>query len=564
MVIEILLVISILLFLLYLTGWLSRRRILRQIEQLEKWKNHIENRPVADELGRIKRLKMAGETEIHFEKWKRDWDEIITQALPDVEEMLLDVEDYANRFRFIAANKLLEEVKEQLSDIESALDTIISEVDYLVDSEEQNRKKMTVVHEQLQDLKRLLQKHSIDLGISYAVWHDLYQQASEWYNQFQDAQQNGNYLQAQELLNRIEEACERLYEAIDECPTLIKVIEHEIPQSLKEVAAAIEEMEQKGYAVSQTGVEEQLERLKKLKAEAVTYMQNGQIKEMKEWKAHIEQEIEAIYQLLEQEVINKQFVERHVTELDEIHHQLSERFKALKKTVADFKAAYSWDQELEEAYQGLDQQFKAAQRLVDSISAISEPSKHYSQVKPDLDRYLQLHDQLLSGIEQMDNQIQACRRDELAAKEECHNLKRQLSKVRSKLRKSNLPGLPGHVQSGLAMAEEAVAEINSSLESVPLDMHRVQHQLEQAEKQVQSIAQVAETVMEMAAKAEIYIQYANRYRNRDEEIRAILEDAERAFRNWEYQEALELAEEALNRADKNWRNAVVIDENNPY
>lgn len=564
MVIEILLVISILLFLLYLTGWLSRRRILRQIEQLEKWKNHIENRPVADELGRIKRLKMAGETEIHFEKWKRDWDEIITQALPDVEEMLLDVEDYANRFRFIAANKLLEEVQEQLSDIESALDTIISEVDYLVDSEEQNRKKMTVVHEQLQDLKRLLQKHSIDLGISYAVWHDLYQQASEWYNQFQDAQQNGNYLQAQELLNRIEEACERLYEAIDECPTLIKVIEHEIPQSLKEVAAAIEEMEQKGYAVSQTGVEEQLERLKKLKAEAVTYMQNGQIKEMKEWKAHIEQEIEAIYQLLEQEVINKQFVERHVTELDEIHHQLSERFKALKKTVADFKAAYSWDQELEEAYQGLDQQFKAAQRLVDSISAISEPSKHYSQVKPDLDRYLQLHDQLLSGIEQMDNQIQACRRDELAAKEECHNLKRQLSKVRSKLRKSNLPGLPGHVQSGLAMAEEAVAELNSSLESVPLDMHRVQHQLEQAEKQVQSIAQVAETVMEMAAKAEIYIQYANRYRNRDEEIRAILEDAERAFRNWEYQEALELAEEALNRADKNWRNAVVIDENNPY
>lgn len=564
MVIEILLVISILLFLLYLTGWLSRRRIFRQIEQLEKWKNHIENRPVADELGRIKRLKMAGETEIHFEKWKRDWDEIITQALPDVEEMLLDVEDYANRFRFIAANKLLEEVQEQLGAIESALDTIISEVDYLVDSEEQNRKKMTVVHEQLQDLKRLLQKHSIDLGISYAVWHDLYQQASEWYNQFQDAQQNGNYLQAQELLNRIEEACERLYEAIDECPTLIKVIEHEIPQSLKEVAAAIEEMEQKGYAVSQTGVEEQLERLKKLKAEAVTYMQNGQIKEMKEWKAHVEQEIEAIYQLLEQEVINKQFVERHVTELDEIHHQLSERFKALKKTVADFKAAYSWDQELEEAYQGLDQQFKAAQRLVDSISAISEPSKHYSQVKPDLDRYLQLHDQLLSGIEQMDNQIQACRRDELAAKEECHNLKRQLSKVRSKLRKSNLPGLPGHVQSGLAMAEEAVAELNSSLESVPLDMHRVQHQLEQAEKQVQSIAQVAETVMEMAAKAEIYIQYANRYRNRDEEIRAILEDAERAFRNWEYQEALELAEEALNRADKNWRNAVVIDENNPY
>src|SRR5690606_11838511 len=92
-----------------------------------------------------------------------------------------------------------------------------------------------------------------------------------------------------------------------------------------------------------------------------------------------------------------------------------------------------------------------------------------------------------------------------------------------------------------------------ALEQTPLDMHRVKHQLTEAKTQVQSIRQVAETVIELAQKAELYIQYGNRFRNHDEEVKAILEDAEQAFRDWQYREALELAEEALDRADKNWR-----------
>lgn len=552
--IDILLVLLILVLFLYIAGWIYRRRIFRKIDQLEKWKMAIDQRPIADEISRIKGLKMAGETERHFEKWKRQWDEIVTKSLPDVEELLLDIEDYANSFRFIMCNKLLEAAQERLESIEASLDNILAEVNQLVQSEEQNRKKMTVVHEQLQELKRLLPRHTVDLGISYPVWLDYYQQAEEWYRQFQEAQQNGNYLQAQDLLGKIEEKCRRLYEAIEVCPALNKALEHDLPRKLQEAEMAIKEMRQKGYAIEATGVKERLAELYKFRQEALSHMQSGDLEAVQTWKGKVEEGLEEIYLRLEKEVENKKFVERQLNKLEESSQQLTEAFLELKKQVADFKLAYFWDQDWETKYGRLEEEYKTAQKIAEWLKQTDYKSAGvYAEVKPELDRYLEMSDKLMEGMAQLAEEIHHFRQDELEAKKVLQQLKKDLSKAKSELRKSNLPGLPDHVQSGLALAEEALQELKNALEQKPLDMHRVKHQLAQAKAQVQSIRQVAETVIDLARKAELYIQYANRFRNQDEQVRAILEDAEKAFRDWQYREALELAEEALDRADKNWR-----------
>lgn len=552
--IDILLVLLILLLFLYIAGWIYRRRIYRKIEQLDRWKIAIDQRPIAEELSRIKGLKMAGETERNFEKWKREWDDIVTKSLPDVEEILLDIEEYANSFRFIMCNKLIEAAQERLESIEAALDNILVEVNRLVESEEQNRKKMTVVHEQLQELKRLLHKHTMDLGISYPIWLNLYQQAEEWYHQFQEAQQNGNYLQAQDLLVKIEDHCRKLYEAIEVCPGLIKAIEHDIPRQLQEAETAIREMAQKGYAVGNTDVESRLAELHKIRQEAISHMQDGDLEGMKSWKAKMEEGLEEIYLLLEKEVENKKFVELELSGMEESSLELITAYQELKKEVANFKLAYFWDQDWEAKYTRLEQDYKTAQKLAEWLQQADYVSDGtYAKVKPELDRYLKLKEKLLDEMAQLADEIRIIRQDELEAKEVLQQLRRELSKAKSELRKSNLPGLPGHVQSGLALAEEALQELKSALEQTPLDMHRVKHQLTEAKTQVQSIRQVAETVIELAQKAELYIQYGNRFRNHDEEVKAILEDAEQAFRDWQYREALELAEEALDRADKNWR-----------
>ena len=51
-------------------------------------------------MSKIKHLKMTGETEEFFERWREEWDEIVTAHLPKVEELLYDAEENADKYRF--------------------------------------------------------------------------------------------------------------------------------------------------------------------------------------------------------------------------------------------------------------------------------------------------------------------------------------------------------------------------------------------------------------------------------------------------------------------------------
>lgn len=164
------------------------------------------------------------------------------------------------------------------------------------------------------------------------------------------------------------------------------------------------------------------------------------------------------------------------------------------------------------------------------------------------EKRLRLLDQMVT-FEQMINEL---REEELKVRDIASRLRQTIIKIKVSLRKSNLPGVPEHLEAGLNMAEEAVLELNEKLEALPLEMNRVQHHLKEVKNQMESVTQVAKSVIQQAIKAERYIQYGNRYR-RHPECGMILEEAEVSFRRLQYREAAELAEEALDLVDKRWR-----------
>src|SRR5699024_6834090 len=98
----ILLIITVFIVLL-----IFRKRIYDRVDALETWKIDVMNRNVASELTKLKELNLSGETQEKFEKWKARWEGIIAGELADVEELLYDAEESADRFLFPQANKTL-------------------------------------------------------------------------------------------------------------------------------------------------------------------------------------------------------------------------------------------------------------------------------------------------------------------------------------------------------------------------------------------------------------------------------------------------------------------------
>lgn len=538
-----------------------RRKITRQVDQLEAWKIEIENRPFSTQLARVKGLRLAGETETQFEKWKAEWEEILNTTLPEIEETLIDIEEEADRYCFIGCKKMLLAANGRLEEIESSLDNIVKEIDELTSNEKNNRDKVAKLHEQYQELKSSLHKNSLVLGISYPVWFEKFKTTTEWFDQYNRAQEGGDYLQAKDMLEAIESVFKQINEAIDLTPNLINQIEQEVPAQLKDVELAIQEMKEKGYQIEHTGVENRLKEVSTKKHEVVSYMEKGQVKNMQSWLEHLTQEIETIYTSLEEEVEAKAYVLSMMDHVSSYTDKLKERYEHVVYESSKTKQSYAWEREWEEELSSIKKEFQEIEVIAERLHIPKEEvPQQYPTLKPEIVLFEEKRELLLQALKSFEENLSQLRDEELQAIELLKRMKQTIIKIKVNLRKSNLPGVPDHLLSGLTIADEAIGELESKLAEVPVHMHKIQHQLQETRTQVESVSQVAKSVIAQAKRAEQLIQIANRFRRSNEEVRMLLMDAEDAFRKLQFREAVELAEEALDLGDKKWREKLGDDE----
>ena len=148
---EFIIVGLILILIIYGAGIVAKRKFYKEIDRLEAWKIDIMNRPVLEELSKVKQLNMTGETEKMFEKWRDEWDEIAGRCLPDVEELLFDAEECIDRYRFKKAKEVLKKIHDYLTETEEQINRLVAEINELVGSEEKNRKEI----EELREIYRI-------------------------------------------------------------------------------------------------------------------------------------------------------------------------------------------------------------------------------------------------------------------------------------------------------------------------------------------------------------------------------------------------------------------------
>src|SRR3954449_1318301 len=128
----------ILLLALFVWGYLIKKKYFKEMDRLEAWKIDLLDRPILDEMSKVKQLNMTGQTEELFDRWRNQWDEVVTVQLPDLEEMLFDAEEYIDRYRFNKAKSVQQAIAGKLQETEDQIKNILEELHELVGSEEKN------------------------------------------------------------------------------------------------------------------------------------------------------------------------------------------------------------------------------------------------------------------------------------------------------------------------------------------------------------------------------------------------------------------------------------------
>lgn len=540
----------ILILILFLIGVLSRKKYYTEIDRYEAWKVDIMNRPIPEELSKVKQLNMTGQTEKLFEGWRQGWDEIVAVQLPDIEELLFDAEEYTDKFRFKKSKETLAKIDAVLTDTETKIDKILQELNELVGSEEKNREEIELLQEEYRGSKKQLLAYRHTYGQAAKKIEAVLDTLAKEIEQFNDLTDQGNYLDAREIVLNLGQEMKAIAYKMESIPKLIADCENILPSQLSELEAGYVEMKEQGYILEHVEVEKEVKELNETLAGFTERLQSLEVEEVEQGLQEIKSKVEMLYDVLEKEVHARHFVLQYKDETTESLIKAKEENDDIQYEVNLVQQGYHLhESDLRAPLELQKKIIQLSKRHELIINKIETNQTAYSALSEELK-------EIRSGLEALNGEqsefalhLQNLRKDELTTREKIAELKKKTAEASRMIAKSNVPGLPADYDDLLSEVHRKIEQVNASLTEKPLNMKFIQETLLEAADTVDHFYNKTQELIENVLLSEKIIQYGNRYRSRYQSVQEGLRVAEEAFRHYDYRKALEEAATTIEKVE---------------
>ena len=537
---------------IFLAGFFMKKKYYKEMDRLEAWKIEISTRPVLNEMQKVKKLNMNGQTEERFERWRSIWDDIQTVQLPDLEELLFDAEEHIDKYRFKKAKVVQASIAQELTNMDKKIDLLLSELQELIGSEEMNRVEIEELKDIYRECKKMLLAHRHSFGKTEKHLEKRLEDVSNSFIQFDENTENGNYIAAREIILTIKMQLEKTKSDMDLIPNILLECKTTIPSQVFELKDGYKEMISQGYILDHVQLERETERIITELDECLKQVEQADIEDaqmkIEEWK----ESIDILYDLLEKEVLSKHEIKQRDREILEMLQSAREVNKTLNNEIMQIKQIYHLQEDdfgiTGNLVKRLDQLFKRFELIEFKIN---ENQTSYTHLCEELSAIKTVLESIVTEQSSFLEKIQALRKDELTAREQLKQLKKKIADTIRLVSKSNIPGVPNEYKYLMEDANGSIQQVIEKLNVKPLDIPVVQQYLEVAILTVDKVTHTTDELFEMVMLAEKVIQYGNRYRSQYSSVDKGLYEAEQFFRSFQYKKAFEQATSSIEKVDPN-------------
>jgi septation ring formation regulator len=527
-----------------------RRKHQSVVTRLESDKLQIQHYPIFEELTKLKSLNMNGQTEEMFEKWRNNWTELIDVDILKINSLLFDLEDCIDRLQFKKATALEKEIEEKIKKCEVRRVEILKELEELIGSEGKNRIEMEQLKDYYRSARKTVLAHQHSFGPALPLLEDRLADFNPTFQKFDELTEQGNYLEAREIVLKLNAEAQTIYTLLSDIPGLLAEIQTKIPASIHDLRSGQREMEEQKYYLVHLELKEYLDNTEKELQDLKVRLSNLEVDGVRERVVQILNEIDGFYDLLEKEVHAKAFVDKHIAELHTILQQALSLTKEVHEEVQFVQNSYRIpEEEVDIPRSGLKTLEAIQKRFELLVTRIEQEQSAYSSLQEELTAIKEEVGQVQEQQEQFSNSLKNLRIDENKARTELEGIKKLLTVTDRQLHKANIPGIPDEIDARMEEAEEKIFIVMQSLQEIPLKMDQVNMNIVIARRSVEDVHKRVEEMIENVILIESLIQFGNRYRATNRVVDEKLAEAEEAFLQYRYVKALEDAASAVEMID---------------
>ena len=530
--------------------YLTRQQANR-IKAIDEKKQKAMAIPVADNLFTLKNMNLTGQTKRTYESWQATWQTITRFQYPEIEAALVSAEQYIQRMNFIKAKEAISQADQLIDETKNSVEKVNKALEKLLESAQENRKELEEIQERYNKIRKQLLAHSFTFGPAIETLEKNLNYMELDFTKFNSLTNEGDHMEAKEILSRIEQDLLVMEEVVEKIPELNEKIKTEYEEQVSDLKDGYQRLLDEKYIFEGVDVSAEIAAVEKEIQEAKDSIGLADINEAGKKMDKVERDIEAVYAIMEKEMEAKEFVGRHTANLQKkMDHVLQSNRYVLLEIDRVSQNYFLNKNELGRAQEFEEQLLKENEALRYYDKMMKEHEISYSVVR----EYYEKISQRLSEIDKEQSELVSnlsdLRNREKEIKDSIDLYELDMRNMKRTIEKYHLPGLPKIYLDLFFSVTDRIEDLASKLNRVKIDMDEIDAISKMCEEDIEMLDNQTQAFVDNAMLTEYMIQYANRFRHSHVEIENAINKALVLFhREYDYEGALEAIRIPLNRIE---------------
>lgn len=545
--------LAVLFIVLYLTV-ISKKRIKKQIKEIERKYSYLDALLIGQDSQYIHRLEIISHSNLLYvdkhEMFQKRFKEIYDNDDKYAEELIRQLHSLVNNKQYRNIKNTIAEARKAVNILEESVNTLNDDLYSLIKLEEESRQTILKLKEDYRLVKQIYYTNSNDLELVASSVLKVFTKLDSIFQQYEDHIEKAEYEEAENLIPTINRVIDALHKIFEELPNLCSLVMQVVPQKIEELNNQYLLLVKQNLPLYHLSILESIAGFKK----EINQIKDG-IVDLKiiGLSTRCEQIIKEIDQLeiaLAKEVEDKKiFLESKDVIYSKVK-ALNDHFLSIIGILPEVRKIYVVEEAQEERINSLKDNIDklwATKRSLDGFlnSATKQP---YSVLREKLNNLSNDYESANTALKEFKAYLDSLK----SSCEEAFSMVSiyyyRTKQVEHTLRLIALPDITCSYDETIKHVYQLLCDIDGVLKSKPIDVSRINVLVEELKGIANKLFDEVEEKYRDSSLAESAIVYANRDRNHQNDVNQQLSVLEQNFFQGEFEKVYEDANSIYRRA----------------
>ncbi|WP_290032752.1 septation ring formation regulator EzrA [Ligilactobacillus cholophilus] len=534
---------------IYLSVFLYKRHNTKLIDSYQEGVKEITNTSLEKEMAEISHLNLSGDSLNEFEKIDEDYREIVNRKLPEVSEILNDLQELNQHYQFGRVKSELADVSDKLTALTKQFDEIKAKMDDIRKVTEEHQKAVEELSAKYKDLRKTLLAKSFSFGPSSEKLEDQLGELEQKFDDYTRVMESGDYVKSAKPLAELQAATADMEEKVEKIPPIYKNLKNVYPEQIEELNQAVDQLLKEKY-VFRENLKKKLAEIQRLLDKNLVNLEKTNIKDAEKINDQLGDLIEEVYDTVDTEYRSRKLVEKNykyyqefLEHAEEQEHELlidldrlSQNYELTHNEMEDARDLQAQIQDIRKSFDNFTKQrtegviySKELATQKDNIKKLTKIEKHQQEINDNVSNLWKEEKEAQKAVQGFDLEIHRMRRD---------------------IEKLNLPGLSREYTDYFFKVSDEIQALDEALNQIQINMDEITKGLINTQSDLDVLGDKTKEIIDCATLTEEFLQYANRYRTRYPEVDAAYKKADHMFnKQFDYVDALDVISNALEEVE---------------